>query len=237
MHRPAGTWLCGLIAALVATGCATTSVDAASNANSPARPSLSKMYRVPSASMEPTLPIGTRVVVKQRPPRVGTIVVYHPPAAFAQQECGPQPHVLRPGSAACAEPVPGESRTKLIKRIVAGPGDTLYVRAGHVFRKAQGAAAFIREPDSYIRGCGNSPECNFPDSITIPAGHWFLMGDNRGESLDSRFLGPVPTKWIIGTATDIECRRFGPGRPTWVRRTWREGCHPPHRRQTSHPAA
>jgi signal peptidase I len=36
--------------------------------------------------------------------------------------------------------------------------------------------------------------------ITIPPGHWFMMGDNRGESDDSRFWGPVPRKSIIGGA-------------------------------------
>lgn len=59
--------------------------------------------------------------------------------------------------------------------------------------------------------------------MKTPVGHWFLMGDNRGESDDSRFWGPVPTAWIIGTATELQCRRFGE-RLTWVRRTWREGC-------------
>ena len=34
--------------------------------------------------------------------------------------------------------------------------------------------------------------------IKIPAGEWFMMGDNRGESDDSRFWGPVPTSWITG---------------------------------------
>jgi signal peptidase I len=174
--------------------------------------------------MEPTLPIGTRVVVKQRPPRVGTIVVYHPPDGFDRQECGPTPHVLRPGGGACADPVPRASAAELIKRVVAGPGDRIFVRAGHVYREAQGSTGFVRERDSYIRTCGKSPECNFPDPITIPAGHWFLMGDNRGESLDSRFFGPVPTAWIVGTATDLQCPSFGRGRLTWVHRTARQGC-------------
>lgn len=174
--------------------------------------------------MEPTLPIGTRVVVKLRAPRVGAIVAYHPPDGFDQQECGPSPHVLRPGGAACADPVPRASPAELIKRIVAGPGDQIYVRAGHVYRRIQGSNRFVRERDSYTRACGGSPECNFPDPITIPARHWFLMGDNRGVSLDSRFFGPVPTAWIVGTAIDLECRRLGRRRQTWVHRTPQQGC-------------
>ena len=98
------------------------------------------------------------------------------------------------------EPVPKqESGTNFIKRIVAGPGDEIYVSEGHVYRKPAGTRR-SREKDSYIRECGDSPECNFPTPIKIPAGHWFMMGDNRGESDDSRFWGPVPTGWIIGEA-------------------------------------
>jgi signal peptidase I len=39
-----------------------------------------------------------------------------------------------------------------------------------------------------------------PQEITIPADHYFMMGDNRGESDDSRFWGPIPRDWIIGKA-------------------------------------
>jgi signal peptidase I len=57
-----------------------------------------------------------------------------------------------------------------------------------------------RESDPYIRQCGSGGFCNFPKTITIPPGHYFMMGDNRGESDDSRFWGPVPDKWVIGVA-------------------------------------
>jgi signal peptidase I len=41
-------------------------------------------------------------------------------------------------------------------------------------------------------------ECNFPTPIKIPTGDWFMLGDNRSESDDSRFWGPVPASWIVG---------------------------------------
>ena len=37
-------------------------------------------------------------------------------------------------------------------------------------------------------------------AIKVPAGHWFMMGDNRGQSDDSRYWGPIPKKWVIGGA-------------------------------------
>jgi signal peptidase I len=165
-----------------------------------------KPYRIPSGSMEPTLKIGQRVLVNRigmdfGNPHVGEIAVFHPPVGAQQEECGPSPHVVRLNGAACAMPVPREdSGTNFIKRIVAGPGDELFIREGHVFRKATGQSGFVREKDAYIRACGSSQECNFPTAIKVPPGHWFMMGDNRGESDDSRFWGPVPKGWIIGGA-------------------------------------
>ena len=154
-----------------------------------------KPYRIPSGSMEPTLKIGQRVLVDRigmhfGDPHVGEIAVFNPPENAQQEVCG----VARPSGAACSAPEPKRSSTYFIKRIVAGPGDTLYIREGHAYRNG------TRESDSYIAPCEGGSECNFPTPIKIPAGHWFMMGDNRGESDDSRFWGPVPTGWIIGGA-------------------------------------
>ena len=165
-----------------------------------------KPYRIPSGSMEPTLRVGQRVLVNRigmrfGDPHVGQVVVFHPPDGAEQEECGPEPHLVKLNGAACSSPIPREDTgTNFIKRIVAGPGDQIYIREGHVYRKQEGHSTFVREKDSYIRACGSSQECNFPTVITIPAGHWFMMGDNRGESDDSRFWGPVPTAWVIGVA-------------------------------------
>jgi signal peptidase I len=164
-----------------------------------------KPYRIPSGSMEPTLDVGQRVLVNRigealGEPHVGEIAVFHPPEGAEQEECGPTAHVVKLGGEACREALPKKASVNFIKRIVAGPGDELYIREGHAYRKAAGKTTFVKEKDSYIRQCGANPDCNFPTPIKIAAGHWFMMGDNRGESDDSRFWGPVPTGWIIGAA-------------------------------------
>lgn len=164
-------------------------------------------YRVPSASMEPTLAIGETVwvqAIEQLAPQVGDIVIFNPPKNAEQQICGPTPHMVTPGGAACATPEPEPASVKFVKRIVAGPSDTLYIKEGHVYINGK------RESDPYITPCGAASECNFPTPIKVSAGHWFLMGDNRGESDDSRFWGPVPASWIIGLvrwcgALDVSC--------------------------------
>jgi signal peptidase I len=161
----------------------------------------SRSYRVPSQSMEPTLTIGQQVKVTPltAEPTIGEIAVFHPPKEAQAEVCGPTPHVIRVGGAACAEPVPEPAGVKFIKRVVAAPGDEIYIREGHVFRRAPGEATFKQEADSYIKPCpARAAECNFPTPIRIPEGHWFMLGDNRGESDDSRFWGPVPTQWIAG---------------------------------------
>jgi signal peptidase I len=160
---------------------------------------LVKPYRIPSESMVPTLAVGQRVLVNRignrfADPKIGDVVVFHPPKGSDTDTCGAP---ARKRGQPCDRPTPQRADVNFIKRVVAGPGDTLYVKGGHVYRNAK------REKDSYINGTCESDEgrgCNFTTPITIPANHWFMMGDNRGESDDSRFWGPVPRKWIIGEA-------------------------------------
>jgi signal peptidase I len=195
-------WL-PVVSSLAATGCGSGNIEAAGGAVAGSPGSVSSVvYRVESGSMEPTLPIGTRVVVRRGAPlAVGAVVVYHPPQGVVAAECGPRAHVVTPGGAACDAPIRGASKIEAIKRIVAGPGDEIYVREGRVYRRAKGVGGFVEASDGDTRACGSRPECDFPIPIRVPAGHWFLMGDNRGESSDSRFWGPVPTASIVGVAT------------------------------------
>ncbi len=156
---------------------------------------LVKPYRIPSGSMLPTLKIGQRVLVNRlgnrfNDPKIGEILVFHPPAGANSQTCGETP---RAGTA-CDKPTPQKASDNFIKRVVGLPGDKLSIQDGHVIRNGK------RESDSYIAPCAGGSGCNLPQTITVPPDHYFMMGDNRGESDDSRFWGPVPRKWIIGGA-------------------------------------
>ena len=55
--------------------------------------------------------------------------------------------------------------------------------------------------EDFIRPCPLGGSCNLPETITIPPDHYFMLGDNRGASEDSRFWGPIPREWIIGKVT------------------------------------
>jgi len=156
-----------------------------------------KPYRIPSSSMEPTLTIGQRVLVNRvgthfSNPHVGEVVVFHPPKGADQNisSC----RVAVPPGTLCDLPITKNSSTNFIKRVVAGPGDSIAIQNGHVIRNGK------PESDGYIAPCGGAATCTFPKPITIPPGYYFMMGDNRGQSFDSRYWGPIPLKWIVGGA-------------------------------------
>ena len=162
---------------------------------------LIKPYRIPSESMVPTLQIGQRVLVNRigmhfGDPKVGDVLVFHPPSGAESStgdQCGEQPK----SGAACDTPTPKKASVNFIKRVVGAPGDTIAVRDGRVIRNGKPTKEpFISDTCRNDAGAG----CNFRSPITVPPGHYFMMGDNRGESDDSRFWGPVPTSWIIGEA-------------------------------------
>jgi signal peptidase I len=159
-----------------------------------------KPFQIPSESMKPLLVEGERVLVNRLSytvggdPSVGDVVVFHPPDGADGgngRECGVE--LNKPGLL-CPMGTSEPSEQNFIKRIVAGPGDRLYIQDGHPVVNGEMA------DEDFARECGGGSSCNFPDEITIPADSYFMMGDNRGSSDDSRFWGPVPQDWIIGKA-------------------------------------
>jgi signal peptidase I len=159
---------------------------------------LVKPYEIPSASMLPTLHINQRVLVDRvgtHSPKIGDIIVFHPPASDScanpnqgQNQSGQQ------WPRACDAIQHKESTQTFVKRVVGLPGDRISISHGHVIRNG------MPEKDRYTIPCGGGGDCNFPGTIRVPAGYYYMMGDNRPDSLDSRFWGPVPRSWIIGKA-------------------------------------
>jgi signal peptidase I len=161
---------------------------------------LIKPYEIPSGSMEPTLTINQRVLVDRigthfSSPAIGDILVFHPPASetCANGHEG-ENQVGQQWPSACDVQQHTESTQTFIKRVVGLPGDRLSIRDGHVYRNGKPEASSFTEP------CVGVAECNFPVTFSVPAGDYYMMGDNRPDSLDSRFWGPIPKAWIIGKA-------------------------------------
>jgi signal peptidase I len=160
-----------------------------------------KAYRIPSGSMLPTLHINQRVLVDRLgahfyTPHIGDIVVFHPPNNYSScSDPGEGQDGLGDGKASpCDVAATKAGSVTFIKRVVGLPGDHLTIRDGQVIRDG------VVEKDPYAVPCGGLDACTFPQGITVPRGTYYMMGDNRPDSEDSRYWGPVPRKWIIGKA-------------------------------------
>ena len=163
---------------------------------------LVKPYRIPSGSMLPTVHINQRVLVDRigmdfSSPHVGDIIVFHPPKNYDD---------------GCADPEPGPERRRAgrsggvrgaVEAAVLADVHQARRRAsrrpisivnGHVIRNGK------RENDSYIVPVRRRLGLQLPADDHVPPGDYYMMGDNRPDSEDSRFWGPVPRAWIIGKA-------------------------------------
>ena len=148
------------------------------------KPFVVEPFYIPSPSMVPTLEVGDRVLVNKfiyrfSDPQRGDIIVFRSVA---------------------------EGGVDLIKRVVGLPGDKVELLHGQVFLNGQ------RQNEPYVvnKPCvsGRPKTCSY-GPVTVPKGHYFVMGDNRANSEDSRFIGPVPKKTIVGEAF---LRLWPPGR-------------------------
>ncbi len=146
-------------------------------------------YRIPSASMEPTLHcarpgvgcesrfsdrvLANRFIYRFRDPHRGEIVVFDTPAA-AKQECG--------------------EGGVFVKRLIGLPGDLVHEdEQGFIWVNHRK----LGEP--YIQQKRRDRDtANREETWHVLVGHYFFMGDNRGDSCDSRRWGSVPRKNLIG---------------------------------------
>ena len=151
-----------------------------------------KPFVIPSQSMEPTLLPGQRVLVNRLAydfggsPQRGDIVVFHPSASLV---CKANVPVNEP----CPQSTSTPSKQYFVKRVMGLPGDHLDIQDGHPVINGK---EIRKEP--YITPCANSTSCDMQHPITVPPGEYYMLGDNRGDSDDSRYWGPVPKAWIIG---------------------------------------
>jgi signal peptidase I len=164
-----------------------------------ARSSLADHYVIPSASMEPTLGIGDRIVVDKRAYGLRLPFTLHVIAGS---------HVPERGDVVVFDsPVDGKP---WVKRVVAVPGDTVQVRGGVVRvdghdlpRAGRGTVACetlggrLHQVDA---ANGDGPD---QPPLEVPPGHLFVMGDNRGNSYDSRGWGLLPQANVLGRAAAI----------------------------------
>ena len=147
-----------------------------------------KPYKIPSPSMVPTLDPGDRVLVARflyhfTTPAHGDIAVFKYPL---------------------------DTRVVFIKRVIGLPGDVLSLRDGHVYvngrqlsepyvAKINGQPA-PTQPAPPIAGSTIAEPWSLNRPYKVPPGTYFMMGDNRTDSDDSRVWGPVPARDLIGKA-------------------------------------
>lgn len=152
-------------------------------------------FYIPSESMEPQLTAGDRVVVSRlayrlHEPRRGDIVVFDDPLATDGDDDELLP--LRLGREALqALGVVKPREKELIKRVIGLPGETISGRDGTVYVDGRP----LREP--YL---DDTEATGTFSAVEVPDGHLFVMGDNRGNSKDSRRFGPVDQALVVGRA-------------------------------------
>ena len=135
-------------------------------------------FNIPSASMEPTLGVGDRIVVQKaffnwHDVHEGEIVVFsHPPL----DRC------------------PGPAGDDLVKRVIALPGQTIYSSGNNIYVNGR----LLAEPYLPKVDPLGPPIASSRDPYRVPQGEFFVLGDNRSDSCDSRYWGPIEGSRIVG---------------------------------------
>ena len=156
---------------------------------------------IPSASMKPTLVEGDRIVVERvthfyKKPQRGDILVFYPP--FVKINKTPLGILARRTGIGCND-------VAFIKRVVGLPGEKIEIKT---LPDGKNVVLINDKPleENYILSDYDSIPCSetmYCGPVKIPEGHYFMMGDNRGNSEDSRFWGFLPEYRIVGRAVTV----------------------------------
>ena len=180
-------------------------------------------FKIPSGSMIPTLQIGDHILVSKLSyglqwPTDCKVLWSFPPV-----NCYTSETIVMFGKPQRGDIIvfrfPEDEEKDFIKRIVGLPGDTVQLRNKVVLVNGQPLddKAFTQRIDPGVIDGTINPRDNF-GPVTVPEGSYFVMGDNRDQSLDSRFWGYVREEKIRGKAFRIYWSWNGQGNWTeWVR--------------------
>ena len=143
-------------------------------------------YSIPSGSMEPTLMIGDRIVVDKLSYHLhgvgrSDIVVFSTPP---KENCA------------------GPPVSDLVKRVIGLPGETVSLSGGRVYINGKVLAEPWLPPSEQASTAPGPSEAPYSlhRPFKVPANDAFVMGDNRTDSCDSRFWGPIRESTIVGKA-------------------------------------
>jgi signal peptidase I len=152
-------------------------------------------FKIPTGSMEPNLLVGDHLLVNK--------FVFAPTATSLERTILPMRDIRR-GDVVVFK-FPEEPERDFIKRVIGLPGDTVEVRSRQVFING----TRIEEPYAhYLLPAGEDETTGFDvraryGPVTVPASHYFMMGDNRDNSQDSRYWGFLPAHYVKGRALTI----------------------------------
>ncbi len=162
------------------------------------------VYFIPSASMEPTLETGDRIVVQRQIGEVhrGDIVVFDGQGSLSPYQSA-SPWVQHPVKTTGQWLGIIGSDTVYVKRVIGVAGDTVICCSSAGKLTVNG----VEQDEPYLVAGVKASETTF--SVTVPAGRLWVMGDNRPHSVDSRALLGAPGGGMIKTEKVI-------GKPLWV---------------------
>jgi len=157
-----------------------------------------QLFYIPSASMEPQLNPGDRVLVSKvsydlHTIHRGDIVVFEAPGRTVANRSNVVVKVVRGIMQAIGVAQP--STEDYIKRVIALPGERVETRNGEIWINGKP----LEEP--YLSGrARENPGPAITTPVTVPAGQLWVMGDNRANSQDSRYFGPIHRSKVVGRA-------------------------------------